>query len=169
MTSNSRPKDQTRQNSPKRLAGRAAMLSDSVYDAHTSGTPIPRKNSVSGVENPMGKSSLTLGTSMLCWFCMSARKLGNTSLGVSPGPSQCLTVPANSVRIRKNGIEFRNADPLTPWTEMTVTLQRPGAAIKVNFTGVVVACAGNRQQGYQISMLFTHVSRLSQARLLAYS
>jgi hypothetical protein len=100
---------------------------------------------------------------------MSARKIENTSLGFSPGPSQCLTIAANTVRIRKNGIEFRNSDPLTPWTEMTVTLQGSGLAKKVNFTGVVVACSGDRRAGYQISMLFTHVSRLSQARLLAYS
>jgi hypothetical protein len=52
---------------------------------------------------------------------------------------------------------------------MTVTLQGSGLAQKVNFTGVVVACAGNPQDGYEISMLFTHVTRLSQARLLAYS
>jgi len=52
---------------------------------------------------------------------------------------------------------------------MTVTLQGPGDAKKVNFTGVIVECAGNREDGYQICMLFTHVSRLSQARLLSYS
>ena len=52
---------------------------------------------------------------------------------------------------------------------MTVTLQGPNPARKVNFTGVVVACSGNRHEGYLISMLFTHVSRLSQARLLGYS
>jgi hypothetical protein len=52
---------------------------------------------------------------------------------------------------------------------MTVTLQGPGEAKRVNFTGVVVECAGNRAEGYAISMLFTHVSRQSQARLMAYS
>ncbi len=52
---------------------------------------------------------------------------------------------------------------------MTVTLQGPGDAKKVNFTGVIVECAGNRADGYEICMLFTHVSRLSQARLLSYS
>ena len=52
---------------------------------------------------------------------------------------------------------------------MTVTLQGPGVAKKVNFTGVIVACGGDARQGYEISMLFTHVTRLSQARLLAYS
>jgi hypothetical protein len=100
---------------------------------------------------------------------MSARKIENSPLGLSPQSTQCLTVPANSVRIRKNGIEFRNAEPFTPWTEMTVTLQGSGLAKKVNFTGVIVACKGSPQDGYEISMLFTHVTRLSQARLLAYS
>jgi len=100
---------------------------------------------------------------------MSARKLENSPLGLSSNPTQCLTVPANSVRIRKNGIEFHNAQPFAPWTEMTVTLQGSGLAKKVNFTGVIVACAGKPHEGYEISMLFTHVTRLSQARLLAYS
>jgi hypothetical protein len=100
---------------------------------------------------------------------MSARKLDSSPLGFSPGPTQCLTLPSASVRVRKNGIEFRNNDPITAWTEMTVTLQGPNPARKVKFTGVIVACAGDRKEGYLISMLFTHVSRLSQARLLAYS
>ena len=100
---------------------------------------------------------------------MSARKIENSSLGLSSTSTQCLTVPASSVRIRKNGIEFRNDQPFAPWTEMTVTLQGSGPAKRVNFTGVIVACKGNPQAGYEISMLFTRVTRLSQARLLAYS
>jgi hypothetical protein len=100
---------------------------------------------------------------------MSARKIENSPLGLSPNSTQCLTVPANSVRIRKNGIEFHHDEPFAPWTEMTVTLRGTGLAKKVNFTGVIVACAGNPRNGYEISMLFTHVTRLSQARLLAYS
>jgi hypothetical protein len=100
---------------------------------------------------------------------MSARKAENNTVEFSLRPTQCLTLPASSVRIRKNGIEFHNDVPLSPWTEMTVSLQGPGGAKKVNFTGVVVECAGNREAGYAISMLFTRVSRQSQARLLAYS
>src|SRR5580700_1080493 len=100
---------------------------------------------------------------------MSARKIENTTLTLSTSTTQCLTVPASSVRIRKNGIEFRNAEPFVPWTEMTVTLQGSGLAKRVKFTGVIVACAGNPREGYEISMLFTHVTRLSQGRLLAYS
>jgi len=100
---------------------------------------------------------------------MSARKIENSPLELSSNTTQCLNVPSSSVRIRKNGIEFRNDQPLVPWTEMTVTLQGSGLAKKVNFTGVIVACKGDPQAGYEISMLFTHVTRLSQARLLAYS
>jgi hypothetical protein len=103
------------------------------------------------------------------FLCMSARKAENHFLALSPRATKCLTIPANSVRIRKNGIEFHNDVPLVPWTEMTVTLQGPNGAKKVNFTGVVVECAGSGAKGYGISMLFTHVSRQSQARLLAYS
>jgi hypothetical protein len=100
---------------------------------------------------------------------MSARKIDNVSPELSPTSTQCLSVPASSVRIRKNGIEFRHEQPFAPWTEMTVTLQGSGPAKKVNFTGVIVACKGEPQEGYEISMLFTRVTRLSQARLLAYS
>jgi hypothetical protein len=90
-------------------------------------------------------------------------------LGMTPRGTQCLTLAADAVFVRKNGIEFRNNEPITAWTEMTVSLQGPNPARKVNFTGVVVACSGDRHEGYMISMLFTHVSRLSQARLLGYS
>jgi hypothetical protein len=100
---------------------------------------------------------------------MSARKIDNSSAGLQPRSTQCLTLSADSVCVRKNGIEFRNDTPIPVWTEMTVTLQGPNPAKKVNFTCVVVACSGNRHEGYQISVLFTHVTRLSQARLLGYS
>jgi len=95
--------------------------------------------------------------------------MDTSPLGMTPRPTQCLTLPTAAVQVRKNGIEFRNDDPIAVWTEMTVSLQGPNPAKKVNFTGVVVACSGDPHEGYLISMLFTHVSRLSQARLLGYS
>jgi hypothetical protein len=88
---------------------------------------------------------------------------------MTPASTQLLTLPTDAVTVRKNGIEFRNNEPLAAWKEMTVSLRGPNPTKKVNFTGVVVACSGNRHEGYLISMLFTHVSRLSQARLLGYS
>jgi hypothetical protein len=69
------------------------------------------------------------------------------------------------VRIRKNGIEFRAENAIPVWTEMTVAMQTPTDSRKVNFTGVVVACNGNRHAGYMVSLLFTSVSKQAQARL----
>jgi len=101
---------------------------------------------------------------------MSARKTTSTDLlDFAPTTTQCLTLPAEAVRVRKNGIEFRSKDSFQPWTEMTLCLQRPDGSKKIHCTGVIVACDGNRHQGYTISMLFTNLSRQSQARLLAYS
>ncbi|MGD1084170.1 MAG: PilZ domain-containing protein [Verrucomicrobiota bacterium] len=101
---------------------------------------------------------------------MSARKSTAPDLAAfSPRPVQCLTLPAEAVRVRKNGIEFRSRDPFQPWTEMTLSLRRSGQTQQINCTGVIVACNGNRHEGFAISMLFTNLSRHSQALLLGYS
>jgi hypothetical protein len=52
-----------------------------------------------------------------------------------------------------------------------VALQSTRDAGRVNCTGVVISCAGNRHNGYVISMVFTSLSKQSQTRLnlLAYS
>jgi hypothetical protein len=82
-----------------------------------------------------------------------------------------LSLAPSEVRIRKNGVEFRSASSIAPWTEMTVTLQSTRDAGRVHCTGVVVACNGNRHSGYTVSMVFTSLSKQSQARLnvLAFS
>ena len=82
-----------------------------------------------------------------------------------------LTLAPNEVRVRKNGVEFRSASPIAPWTEMTVALQSTRDSGRVHCTGVVVACNGNRHNGYTVSMVFTSLSKQSQARLnvLAFS
>jgi hypothetical protein len=105
---------------------------------------------------------------------MSARKLGNSDL-LPPVTVQSqttrLNLLASGVRIRKNGIEFRAGNPIPVWTEMTVSLETPLDPKKLNCTGVVVACSGNRHAGYFVSMVFTSLSRQAQARLnlLAFS
>lgn len=99
---------------------------------------------------------------------MSARKIDSTTL---PQPvtiqtrTTRLDLPASSVCIRKNGIEFRSETPIPVWTEMTVALQTPSDSRKVNFSGVVVACGGNMHSGFMVSLLFTNLSRQAQARL----
>ena len=99
---------------------------------------------------------------------MSARKLGSSELFqrvTVQAPATKLDLPAASVRVRKNGIEFRSQDAIPIWAEMTVAMQTPQVAGKVQFNGVVVACDGNRHTGYAVSMLFTSVSKQAQARL----
>lgn len=106
---------------------------------------------------------------------MSARKIESSSSlqAITVQARQtCLTLAPGQVRIRKNGIEFRSVSPIAPWTEMTVTLQASREdAGRVHCTDVVVACNGNRHNGYTVSMVFTSLSKQSQARLnvLAYS
>lgn len=103
---------------------------------------------------------------------MSARKLDTRSTLPPPGVTvearqTRLSLGPDSVLIRKNGIEFRSPTPFAPWTEMTVALQSPRDNGRVNCTGVVVACTGNRHSGYHVSMLFTGLSKQSQTRLSA--
>jgi PilZ domain len=105
---------------------------------------------------------------------MSARKIENIH-AFSPVTVQSrqtkLSLAPSEVRIRRNGVEFRSNTPITPWTEMTVSLQSTKDTGRVNCTGVVVACTGSRHDGYSVSMVFTSLSEKAQARLelLAYS
>ena len=105
---------------------------------------------------------------------MSARKVSNAELFqpvTVQSRSTSLTLSAGDLRIRKNGIEFRNHTTIPVWTEMTIELQTPLEPKKLQCTGVVVACAGNRHAGFDVSMVFTNISRQTKARLnsLAFS
>ena len=71
-------------------------------------------------------------------------------------------------RIRKNGIEFKCQGEIALWTEMTVDLQLPGTK-SFACSGVVVACQGNRHTGYNVSLVFTSVSKQAQERLNDFS
>ena len=99
---------------------------------------------------------------------MSARKINPSEAfagqPVQP-PSLRLDLSIGEVQIRKNGIEFRTGKAIPPWTEMTVTLETPEDGRQANFTGVVVACNGNRHEGYMVAMLFTEMTRQAQAQL----
>ena len=77
-----------------------------------------------------------------------------------------LTLSSDAVVVTKNGVEFRSLTPFSLWTEMTVSLESArNSHEKVQCNGVVVACSGNRHLGYIVSMLFTGLSKQSQARL----
>jgi len=79
-------------------------------------------------------------------------------------PATRLTLPTQAVCIRKNGIDFLSKSPFPLWTEVTVDLQTPEAK-KLRGSGVVVACDGNRQSGYSVSLMFMNLSRQSQEHL----
>jgi hypothetical protein len=69
-----------------------------------------------------------------------------------------LELAADKVSVHKNGVEFRSPKPFNEWSEMTVTLQSPFDGNKLSCHGVVVACAGNKHAGYNVSMLFTSMT-----------
>ncbi len=69
------------------------------------------------------------------------------------------------VRMHKNGIEFKVLKPLPLWKEMTVAVQTQASHRPTHFTGVVVACDGNRHSGYVVSMVILNMTRQTQERL----
>ena len=79
-----------------------------------------------------------------------------------------LNLHPTAFRLRKSGIEFKAEQEVAMWTEMTVDLQLPGTK-SFSCSGVVVACAGNRHLGYNISLVFTSVSKQAQERLNDFS
>ncbi|HEX5397743.1 MAG TPA: PilZ domain-containing protein [Verrucomicrobiae bacterium] len=100
---------------------------------------------------------------------MSAKKL---SLGDSFDQSVTvearqarLELSADTVVIHKSGIEFRSPAPFNTWTEMTVAIQPPRGGGKLNCSGVVISCTGNKHTGYHVSMVFTSLTKQVQTRL----
>ena len=100
---------------------------------------------------------------------MSARQLGNVD-----SFQQQITVEARQTRlelstdavvIHKSGVEFRSPVPFNLWAEMTVALQSPREESRIQCSGVVIACSGNKHVGYHVSLLFTGLSKHAQSRL----
>ena len=81
------------------------------------------------------------------------------------GRQSRLELSADQVAIHKSGIEFRSLTPFNPWTEMTVAMQSPRDGSRIQCSGVVIACSGNKHTGYRVSLVFTGMSRQAQSRL----
>jgi hypothetical protein len=99
---------------------------------------------------------------------MSARKIGSVALAEQvtvAARESALTLNPEAVSIHKGGIEFRSEKAFPRWVEMTVAIQSPQDGTKVNCTGVVVDCTGNRHTGYHVSMVFTGMSKQAELRL----
>ena len=99
---------------------------------------------------------------------MSAKKFesGDSFQKVTvEGRQARLELSAEDVAIHRSGIEFRSPIPFNVWTEMTVALQSPRDGGRIQCSGVVIACPGNKHTGYQVSLVFTGMSRQAQSRL----
>ena len=81
--------------------------------------------------------------------------------------SSVLSLSSDKVHIRKTGVEFLSPTAITAWTEMTVELRNAVDGSRVNCSGVVVACTGNKHSGYAVSMAFLSVSPQTEQKLLA--
>jgi hypothetical protein len=97
---------------------------------------------------------------------MSAKRLiGSSFEPVTVEARQAkLELSADTVVIHKNGIEFRSPTPFKEWTEMTVSLQLPREG-KLQCAGIIVACSGNKHAGYNVSMMFTSLSKQAETQL----
>lgn len=102
---------------------------------------------------------------------MSAKKLGSLDSFQQhvtvKGRQAHLELCANSVVVHRNGIEFRSPTPFTEWAEMTVQLASSQEDSSIECSGVVVSCFGNKHIGYQVSMVFTNLSKQAEAGLSA--
>ena len=97
---------------------------------------------------------------------MSAGRADRRGGSKSTEPSSsALSLPANAVTFRKNGIEFLSLEPMARWTEVTLAIESSSEKRRVTCRGVVVACEGNRHAGYQVSLLFLGLTPQAQRRL----
>ena len=106
---------------------------------------------------------------LACLELMSARKIGSVAaLGehvTVEARQSSLTLAPEAVSLHRGGIEFRSEKSFPRWVEMTVSIQSPLDGAKVNCTGVVVDCTGNKHAGYHVSMVFTSLSKVAESRL----
>ncbi len=93
------------------------------------------------------------------------RNLGSSGSVSVTGRESALELSADKVSVHKSGIEFRSPAPFNEWSEMTVSLQSPTDGSRLSCHGVVVACAGNKHAGYNVSMLFTGLTPQTERQL----
>ena len=93
------------------------------------------------------------------------RQLGSSGSVSVTGREAALELSPEKVSVHKNGIEFRSPTPFHEWSEMTVALQSPADGSQLSCHGVVVACAGNKHTGYNVSMLFTSLTPQAERQL----
>ena len=100
---------------------------------------------------------------------MSAKKItgsGHLESSVKlAGREAALDLSADKVSVHKNGIEFRSPKPFTEWSEMTVSLQSPLDGSTLSCHGIIVACAGSKHAGFNVSLVFTGMTSETEQHL----
>jgi hypothetical protein len=78
--------------------------------------------------------------------------------------SPAFSLPAESVCVRSNGIEFQSATALPLWTEVMIEVGRD-AGEEGKVRGLVVGCAGCVRTGFRVAVLFTDMGRVARCRI----
>jgi len=76
-----------------------------------------------------------------------------------------LALPAHTVHLTKNGVEFLSDQEVAMWTELTIDLQSPNQDNRIHCNGIVVGCSGNKHNGYLVSIIFMGIAPEAQQRL----
>ncbi|MGB9603110.1 MAG: hypothetical protein ACPMAG_10010, partial [Limisphaerales bacterium] len=55
------------------------------------------------------------------------------------------------------------------YTEMSIEIESPKDGSRLRCDGVVVACAGSKHTGYNVTMLFTSMNSVAQTQLAHFA
>jgi hypothetical protein len=78
--------------------------------------------------------------------------------------SPAFSLPAESVCVRSNGIEFQSAAAMPLWTELVIEVGRD-AGDEGKICGLVVGCTGSVRTGHRVAVLFTGMGSVARARI----
>jgi len=76
----------------------------------------------------------------------------------------CFSLPAESVCVRSNGIEFQSATALPLWTEVMIEIGH-GAGNDATVRGLVVGCSGCVRTGHRVAVLFIEAGPVARHRI----
>jgi len=77
----------------------------------------------------------------------------------------CVTLTKGTYKVRSSGLEFFSEKELELYTELSLSVEHPETHKVVNFSGIVINCAGNRHEGFLVSLVFTNITQEAQLSL----
>ena len=76
-----------------------------------------------------------------------------------------LSLPAQAVHLRSNGIEFLSTEEIPVYKELLVDIHCPDRKGTVQCQGMVARCVGNRHNGYVVCIYFTSMAPEMMSRI----